>query len=82
MVIIDPSTISREMEEVTDEKTIATLEKILCLDALSETADPNTKKNPIVFGSITNWKPMQSIKLSQYVCATASRSENERRILS
>jgi hypothetical protein len=53
------------------------------LETLQEKQDKKDaiRENPIIFGSLTNWKPVQALKLYQYVTAVSSQGAVERNIL-
>jgi hypothetical protein len=58
MMIIEYTDIFRQMDEITDPKTIEIFQKMYQLSTLITKEDSNVRQNPIIFGSITNWKPI------------------------
>ena len=71
------------MDEIYDEKIIDMFQKMYHLEILKEKVGKKgtIRENPIIFGSITNWRPIQLLKLYQYVTACGSHGANQRDIL-
>lgn len=78
MALIDLSELPNQMIEIKDSKILQLLHQVYQLDALKQ---HGARNNPIIFGSLTNWKAYQALQLSQYVCASASRHTKEREVL-
>lgn len=75
---------NNQMEEIRDQKVIDIFHKMYHLETLKEkqgNKKDTIRENPIIFGSITNWKPVQVLKAYQYVTALSSLGSNERDIL-
>ena len=70
MMIIENN---NQMDGIQDAKTIEILQKMYHLEVLKEESleKDALRENPIILGSITNWKPIQTLSLYQYVTAVS-----------
>ena len=81
MVLIDLDNIDNDFNLIQDERMIKTLKKIYCLGSEYEGHQESARDYPVVFGTFSQWRAYQALRLYQFITAASVHNGLDRSTL-